>query len=670
MPVRKLKYVFLVIFLILAPNHVFAQQSGHPLDALNVREVAAVKAILTRAGQVDKDTLFTALRLFEPPKAEMWSWQPGQPFTRKSLVIFRRGAKTFQALVNISTAQIISANEVTGVQSSILISEWRMAQTVTLVDPDWQAAMRARGYKDFSGIFCSPVAPGYFPGADYDGRRILKVPCYETATASNQPYGRPIEGVFAVVDVNAKTVIDVVDTGIVPVPKPVRNDDSQGKKPSRPALKPVLNFSPAGANFNLKGALEVDWQNWSFHLRFERRNGIVVSLVRFNDQGNSRKIAYQMSLSEVFVPYMDPDAGWSYKAFLDAGEYGMGYLASSLAPGRDCPQQAVYINTIVPSDTGRVFQVERAMCIFERATGDPAWRHAENAGRNVESRPAIELVVRMISTIGNYDYALDWVFTQAGNIKLRVGATGIVAVKGVKSANMNDKSAPKDTKYGTLVAPNSVAPFHDHYFSFRLDLDVDGQENTFAEGKISPRKLPGDNPRRSIWTFAQTLVAQETALGRQSGSWFIKNTNKQTALGHNPSYQILMPSRITSVLAPDDPPQSRAAFSGKSLWVTAYNSKEVYAAGDFPNQSKGGGGLPAWIAKPQNINNKDIVVWPTIGFHHVTRVEDWPIMPTMWHEVTIRPFNFFAENPAIDLSPAFAKPRPQNQPALRPGKVE
>jgi primary-amine oxidase len=70
------------------------------------------------------------------------------------------------------------------------------------------------------------------------------------------------------------------------------------------------------------------------------------------------------------------------------------------------------------------------MCVFERSTGDPVWRHYEWFAQTPDSsipadgRPATELVFRYASTVGNYDYLVDYIFMQDGTIKVAVGSTG------------------------------------------------------------------------------------------------------------------------------------------------------------------------------------------------------------------------------------------------------
>ena len=44
-----------------------------------------------------------------------------------------------------------------------------------------------------------------------------------------------------------------------------------------------------------------------------------------------------------------------------------------------------------------------------------------------------------------------------------------------------------------------------------------------------------------------------------------------------------------------------------------------------------------------------------MGFHHLTRPEDWPVLPTTWHQLRLRPYGFFTENPALTVRRGFAE---------------
>ena len=129
----------------------------------------------------------------------------------------------------------------------------------------------------------------------------------------------------------------------------------------------------------------------------DRRAGTVISQVSYEDKSKQRSVLYQGMLSEMFVPYMDPDYGWYSRTYFDAGEYGVGLLASSLQAGIDCPKTAEFMSVTLNDDRGKPYELPNAICIFERAVGDPIWRHAELLNETYEGRPGVELVVRPAS---------------------------------------------------------------------------------------------------------------------------------------------------------------------------------------------------------------------------------------------------------------------------------
>jgi primary-amine oxidase len=643
---RRVRAAYLLAALLSAILVSAASLSAHPFDALSTAEINAVIAALRAEGHADWAARFPLITLAEPDKKAVLAWRPGQPFARKAFIVARQDRAVYEGLVDLATGKLERWQAVPNVQPAISLDELRDAQNIRMADPEWRAAMQRRGYAaiDPKHLFCAPMPAGYSGDPAEEGRRLVRVTCFDAAGTTNV-WSRPIEGLLAVVDLDERKVIRVVDTGPVPVSREAHAFQGSPAKPARPVKDAFENAHVTAEDGLLR------WRHWSFHHRLDRRAGLIVSLVRYRDDERDRLVLYRGSLAEMFVPYMDPDPNWAFRAWFDVGENDFGFMASQLRPGIDCPAGAAFLDAVLADSRGEARVGTSVICLFERDTGAPLWRHAEGSNSSYAGQPAIELVLRTIESVGNYDYIIDWVLTEAGVIRIEVGATGIDMVKGVATRGMTDPSAAKDTATGTLVAPNLIAVNHDHFLSFRLDVDIDGVQNTLVRQELTPQHVEGEAGRRSLWRVVETAVTEEGPIGAGHGAaetWLVVNPHLTSRLGQHPGYELRPGHSATSLLAADDPAQRRAAFSAAPLWVTAYDPAELYAAGPYPNQSRGGDGLPAYAARHRPVENADIVLWATLGFHHVPRPEDWPVLPTVWHSLSLVPYGFFDRNPSAD----------------------
>lgn len=138
--------------------------------------------------------------------------------------------------------------------------------------------------------------------------------------------------------------------------------------------------------------------------------------------------------------------------------------------------------------------------------------------------------MRSAATIGNYDYLVDYVFKQDGEIRIAVGSTGIDAPKGADATDMNHPAAEADTMYASLIGKNLLAPWHSHFFNFRMDFDIDGEENTFKKAILKEVAAPAESPRTSIWTVEYEIPENEiearTSISFQAPAyWMYVNEN-------------------------------------------------------------------------------------------------------------------------------------------------
>ena len=638
---------------------VAAAPPGHPLDGLTAAEFSAVVKLLQDAKLADDKRFFPLIELFEPDKAAVLAWQPGDPLQRRAYVNFKGPQGTQEALVNLSTAKVEKVGRLSS-EPMVMLEEFMGSMNLALADPGFVAGLALRGFKP-ADVFCLPLTAGDFLQQAEKGKRLMKVPSYQNPTGSNF-YAKPIEGLLAEVDLNSRKVARILDEGVVAVAKDGWGY-TEAEIAQRARIRPVGNpveMTQTQPNFVAQGS-RIAWDIWRFHYRADKHPGIVLSRIEAREGEAWRSVLDQAHLSEVFVPYQDPGKGWYWRTYMDSGEYGFGVFLSPLVPGVDCPRHASFLPVTMHQDNGQPVEIPNAVCVFERPAGEPAWRHYEIFAQSdklvvpAEGRAKTELVLRSASEVGNYDYLVDYVFGQNGSINIDLIATGLDVVKGVATQHLKDATAARDTQYGSLIAPNLVAPNHDPYFNFRLDFDIDGSDNRLVKTSLDRGKSAPGALRKSFWVANPQTVATELEGRRRVDNgkpalYAVINPNKQGVYGHHPGYAIL--PRDTATYGPydySDPPFKRNACIGYSFWNTLHDPSKRCAGGKFAFASDGSDTLATWVQKNRPIKNKDSVTWYTIGFHHVPHTEDWPVMSGHKLGIALRPYNFFAFNPAITL---------------------
>ncbi len=637
------------LLLFLALPIVAQSNFAHPLDPLSKEEIAAVVATLKAENKVTASSRFYTLVLHEPPKAEVLNFKPGAAFRREAfVVVFERTAnQTFEAVVDVKGKKVVSWKEIKNAQPSMVLEDLVLATSIVNGDPNWQAALRKRGITDYQNVQVDPWSAGWFGFQEEANIRLARgIPSYR-GTGRNA-YPHPVEGLIAYIDLTHKKILRIVDTGVAPVPKANAELDPESNAPLRAAPKPLQIVQPEGASFELRGN-EVRWQNWRFRYALHPREGLVLYTVAYEDQGRLRSILYRGSLSEMVVPYADPGAGWFIRNAFDEGEYGVGMMSAELDKN-DVPPNATLLNAILAAEQGTAQTRDRVVALYER-DGGVLWKHADYHTNKNESRRARQLVLSMIATVGNYEYGFNWVFHQDGALEMEVILTGIMSVKGVVPDAENDHN---HNGYGHLVAPDLEAVHHQHFFNFRLDLDVDGSANSVVEQNTMPMPAGKDNPYDGAFTMQDTVFKRELEAQRllniaTNRRWKVINPNVKNSLGQSTGYLLVTGENSISFSGVNSFVRKRAGFVNNHLWVTQNALDEMNAAGFYVNQSHGGDGLRAWTKGNRQVENQDIVLWYSMGVTHIPRPEDWPVMPVHKAGFKLIPNGFFARNPAMDV---------------------
>ena len=311
----------------------------------------------------------------------------------------------------------------------------------------------------------------------------------------------------------------------------------------RSDLKPLAISQPEGPSFTVDGAL-VRWQKWQFRVGFTPREGLVLHTVGWEDNGRLRPVLHRAAMSDMVVPYGDPAPTHHRKNTFDGGELNFGALVNSLTLGCDCLGEIHYFDAALVDQDGKAYAVKNAICMHEEDYG-VLWRHMNMRTNQTEVRRSRRLVVSSFSTIGNYDYGIFWYLYQDGTIQCEVKLTGILSTGAVPVG--------QTPRYGQLLNEDGLyAPIHQHFFNFRLDLDVDGPVNTVYEehaeaDPAGPGNVLGAAFRTVRTPLRTELEAQQLIDPLRGRVWRVVNPQRRNAVGEPVGYRLVPHGNVQAI---------------------------------------------------------------------------------------------------------------------------
>ena len=602
-----------------------------PLDDQEIRQAVSV---IRRDAGLDESAWFETISLDESGRFED---------ERSAYVCCYEPAsnRTLRGIVRLADDSLHDWQAIDAGQARIVPDEFAMACELARENEEFLAALKKRGLDDASRVLIESWSPGNFGSDEEQNMRLAYGHCWLMNNAGDNPYARPISNLHPVFDLARREIIRIDDYGVVPIPPdpgPIRRNRQ------RDDMREISITQPDGPSFEVDG-YHVRWHDWELQVGFAQRDGLVLYDIGIRDQGRLRPIMKRASMAEMVVPYGDPRGASFRRNAFDTGEYGIGGSLDSLTLGCDCLGHIHYFDVWTHDWRGEPELIKNAVCMHEEDYGI-LWKYSVPAAGQSTVTRSRRLVVSSIATIGNYVYGFFWYFYVDGSIGVEVKATGIP----FPSAMEGEQASP----WGRQIGDQVESHVHQHVFSFRFDMALDGERNSVSEMNFKPAPSTPDNPHgNAIVTeetrFASEQQAQREIDARQARYWRVLNPGVNNRYGEPVAYKLLPGTNAFPLQHPNSSVGKRAGFMYKHLWVTQYDADELYPAGWFPNQHAGGDGLPRWTAADRPVDDEHIVVWHTVNYHHWPRPEDWPVQPTVYASFHWMPDGFFDENPTMDM---------------------
>ena len=150
-------------------------QIRHPLDALAESEIERAVALVRAENRLSMRARFTLVWLSEPDKDVVRGFAERDSVPREVLmtVLDKEVGRVYRIRVSLSDDEILSWDEVPGVQPPVFGEEWDQAEAAAKADSRFIEGCKKRGIDDLTHVFVDPVSAGNFGFPDEVGRRLV-----------------------------------------------------------------------------------------------------------------------------------------------------------------------------------------------------------------------------------------------------------------------------------------------------------------------------------------------------------------------------------------------------------------------------------------------------------------------------------------------------------------
>jgi primary-amine oxidase len=314
----------------------------------------------------------------------------------------------------------------------------------------------------------------------------------------------------------------------------------------------------------------VSWMDFSFYFTVSPDLGLSL----FDIQYKGKRLIYELSLQEALTHYTGSDPFVSQAVFFDS-ETGFGSTLQPLVRGYDCPSHATYINATFSDGNSTRTQTD-AICVFEYDTGYPIRRHSfMPSAPHTSTAKNIMFTMRTISTIGNYDFLIEYNFYYDGAIEVSARASGYIAAAYWE----------ENPDYGFHIHDQLSGSLHDHVLTFKADFDILGTKNSVQKVEFVPTSTTypwSQGKVHNNFKATRSFLTTESSVDWPSNDaaiYAIVNKDTPNRFGESPGYRIKRSAGVSHLVALNSTDVQKAgAFATHDFFVTKQKDTELRCA--------------------------------------------------------------------------------------------